>query len=152
MALALSITDEAGPALRGLLGALRDLRPAMAAISGIAQASTRRRFDDGKGPDGVAWKPLAASTLAAKAAAGKTNPKILVDHALLKRGIQRKYSSSQAEVGSNLVYAAIHQLGGQAGRGGTVEIPARPFLGLSDADRTDMLEVLASHLNSAVRS
>lgn len=151
MALSLPITDSATPALRGLLGALRDLRPAMAAIAGIAQSSTRRRFDDGKGPDGAAWKALAASTLATKAAAGKSNPKILVDHALLKRSIQRKYDARQAEVGSNLVYAAIHQLGGQAGRGGAVEIPARPFLGISDADRSDMLEVLAGHFGSAVR-
>jgi phage virion morphogenesis protein len=45
-------------------------------------------------------------------------------------------------VGTNRVYAAIHQLGGQAGRGRKVTIPARPYLGVSAADRVRILAVL----------
>lgn len=33
-----------------------------------------------------------------------------------------------ARIGSNKVYAAIHHLGGQAGRGHKVSLPARPYL------------------------
>ncbi|OPE24472.1 phage morphogenesis protein, partial [Pseudomonas aeruginosa] len=35
---------------------------------------------------------------------------------------------NEAGIGSNLVYAAIHQFGGDAGRGHQVEIPARRYL------------------------
>jgi hypothetical protein len=43
-------------------------------------------------------------------------------------------TGSRAVVGTNVVYAAIHQMGGQAGRGGRVKIPARPFLMVQDED------------------
>ncbi|MDK4671286.1 phage virion morphogenesis protein, partial [Kingella kingae] len=33
-----------------------------------------------------------------------------------------------ARIGSNKPYAAIHHIGGQAGRGRKVHIPARPYL------------------------
>lgn len=33
-----------------------------------------------------------------------------------------------AEMGSSVPYAAIHEYGGQAGRGGSTTIPARPYL------------------------
>jgi phage gpG-like protein len=32
------------------------------------------------------------------------------------------------EIGSDVVYARIHQMGGRAGRGHQAVIPARPFL------------------------
>lgn len=35
----------------------------------------------------------------------------------------------QGAVGSNLVYAAIHEFGGRAGRGGSVNIKAKRYLG-----------------------
>jgi phage gpG-like protein len=48
-----------------------------------------------------------------------------------KEAIRRvKVSAGQvsAEIGSEVPYAAIHEFGGMAGRGKTVNIPARPYL------------------------
>lgn len=58
----------------------------------------------------------------------------------LRSGITAESNNNQAIVGSNKVYAAIHQFGGMAGRGRKVKIPARPFLQLTEQDEADILE------------
>jgi phage gpG-like protein len=47
--------------------------------------------------------------------------------------------------------AAIHQLGGRAGRGKSVRIPARPFLGVSDNDRSEILDILRDYFTGAAK-
>jgi len=49
-------------------------------------------------------------------------------------------------VGTNVVYAAIHQFGGKAGRGRKVTIPARPFLKLTDEDLEKILQTVEEYL------
>ena len=51
-----------------------------------------------------------------------------------------------AVIGSNLEYAAIHQLGGQAGRNKSVEIPARPYLKLTDEDFEEIIAATQNFL------
>ena len=51
-----------------------------------------------------------------------------------------------AVIGSNLEYAAIHQLGGQAGRNKAVEIPARPYLFLTDSDYDEIKHEIKNYL------
>ncbi|TEB09145.1 phage virion morphogenesis protein [Pelotomaculum propionicicum] len=67
---------------------------------------------------------------------------ILKDRGRLVRSIRSKARSDVVAVGTNLIYAAIHQFGGPAGRGRKVEIPARPYLGVSEADLSDIRECL----------
>lgn len=58
--------------------------------------------------------------------------------------------SISVEWGTNVVYAAIHQFGGAAGRKDRrVTIPARPFLGVSNEDRTELLAIINDHLQRA---
>lgn len=45
----------------------------------------------------------------------------------LASSVNTYYDNDSAIIGSNLVYAAIHQLGGQAGRNKSAEIPARSY-------------------------
>lgn len=58
-------------------------------------------------------------------------------------------------VGSPMVYAAAQQFGMKKGYAGTTsrgspipwgDIPARPFLGISDADSRSILDIIADHL------
>jgi len=49
-------------------------------------------------------------------------------------------------IGSNVIYSRIHQLGGMAGRGHKVKIPARPFLLVQDQDWGTIKNVLIRHL------
>ena len=55
--------------------------------------------------------------------------------------INTYYDNNSAVIGSNLDYAAIHQLGGQAGKGKKLTIPARPYLKLTDEDFGEILDM-----------
>lgn len=66
--------------------------------------STRRRFDNEQAPDGSPWPP----SMRALAEGGKT----LTDTARLKTSITFEADDTGVSVGTNVVYAAIHQLGG----------------------------------------
>lgn len=46
----------------------------------------------------------------------------------LAASLTTQSSNDFARIGTNKVYAAIHHMGGQAGRGRKVNIPARPYL------------------------
>lgn len=48
----------------------------------------------------------------------------------LRRSIRVNRSGlpRHVDVGSDLVYARVHELGGRAGRGGSVNLPPRPYL------------------------
>jgi phage virion morphogenesis protein len=109
------------------------------------------RFRTQTGPDGVAWKK-----------GRKKSGRTLTQAGHLAGSISSRATSGEATWGVNRVYAAIHQFGGVikpktkkalrfriAGGGFAtvkqVTIPARPFLGVSAADRSDILHVLRKH-------
>ncbi len=94
--------------------------------------STQRRFERQTAPDNRFWLPLSPATRKARR---QPSPRILRDRGLLYQSITHRVTGDSLQVGTNIIYAAIHQFGGKAGRGQKVTIPARPFLGLSSADR-----------------
>ncbi|MCG9736482.1 phage virion morphogenesis protein [Pseudoalteromonas shioyasakiensis] len=52
---------------------------------------------------------------------------------------------SSLEFGSNLEYAAIHQFGGASDMiPRLAAIPARPFLGLSERDEKEVIEIMSA--------
>ena len=127
-------------------------RPLLAAIGNELVTSVSRRFETGTAPDGSRWP----ESLRARLTGGQT----LIRTGRLRDSIAEtgpQLTARSVEVGTNVVYAAIHQFGGiipphiiRARRaralsipgigfrravhhpGGT--IPARPYLGLSDTD------------------
>lgn len=110
----------------------------------IILPSTKKRMHQEVDPDGKRWTENAPATKKKK-----KNPKILQEFG--ERGgllgtLAYKASSDKLQWGSNKAYAAIHQLGGKAGRGRKVTIPARVYLGLSRADRQELLETLRDYL------
>lgn len=128
--------------LGSAVGAVGRTQGAMAAIGDALVASTVERFDAGEGPDGTPWEP----SQRAVAEGGKT----LVDTGRLRGSIGYEASPAHVSVGSNVVYARIHQLGGQAGRGHAVTLPARPYLGISEEDAKEARAILADHLRGAL--
>lgn len=137
--------DDAGlgRALDALISAAGDLRPAMEDIGAYMEASTVQRFEDQRAPDGQPWLP----SIRAREEGGLT----LVDKGHLRGSITHLAGAREVEVGSNLVYAAIHQLGGQAGRGHRVTLPAREYLGVSDDDEVEIHTILADFLREAMK-
>lgn len=67
--------------------------------------STQRRFETSTSPAGAAWPP----SIRAIAGGGKT----LVDSARLMQSIAFVATDANVEIGTNVLYAAIHQFGGE---------------------------------------
>lgn len=110
--------------LEALLGAVTDTLPMMRGIAAELAAETEFAFMD----EGPGWPQLAPATVAAREAKGRGAHPILQLTNALARSITTQADRDQAQIGSNLIYAAIQQLGGKAGRGHKVVIPARGYL------------------------
>jgi phage virion morphogenesis protein len=127
--------DEAALAeLAGYIERSRDTRGMFEVIGASLVTSTQMRFERGAGPDGSPWPP----SIRALATGGKT----LIESARLLRSITYEASDGGVAVGTNVIYAAIHQLGGeivQAKR--TIRMPARPYLGLDDDDEREIIAI-----------
>ena len=64
----------------------------------------------------------------------------------LATSISTYYDNDSAVIGSNLEYAAIHQLGGHASKNKSVEIPARPYLKLPVNNLEEILETFSRYI------
>lgn len=93
--------------LERLAAAAGDLKPAFRDIGEAMLRSTHQRFDAQVSPAGAAWAPLAAAT-----AKRKKGPGILTEDGTLRGTVVYQVSANAVRIGSNMVYAAIHQLGG----------------------------------------
>lgn len=133
-----------------------DMRPAMKNIGEYMILRTQERFDKETDPEGVKWAPLAALTYAASfhgkkftkkgaTTKGMTNyilmRKILTKSSHLRMSITYRADDHSVTIGTNKVYAAIHQFGGKAGRGHKVTIPARPYLGINAEDSIEAIRI-----------
>lgn len=72
----------------------------------------------------------------------------LNDTGALRQSIDELSDNDTALVGTNMVYAAIHQFGGWAGRNRKVYIPARPFLQLTNEDKQDLMDDVQDYFAS----
>lgn len=145
---------------------------ALKAIAVGLVGETQSRFERGSGPDGAAWAPLNPAY-----AAIKRGPGILRESRMLQRSITSRVTGDRVVIGSNRVYAAVHQFGatirpknaralvfrlrpagkGKGGNSGlvtakSVTIPARPYLGFGKGDREVVMEVLEGVVGKALRS
>ena len=106
-------------------------------------ASTYRRFERERAPDGTPWLKSARAV----AEGNRT----LTDTGRLRGSIVHTLTDGGhgVEVGSNVVYAAIHQFGGLAGRGRRSRFPARPYLGIDERDRDAIARIVSRALEGA---
>jgi len=74
----------------------------------------------------------------------------LNDTGALRQSIDELSDNDTALVGTNMVYAAIHQFGGWAGRNNKVFIPARPFLQLTNEDKQDLMDDVQDYFASLI--
>ena len=65
----------------------------------------------------------------------------------LASSVTTQYDDDSAVIGSNKDYARIHQLGGDAGRGKKVKIPARPYLFLVDDNFKEIITECKNYLS-----
>lgn len=148
---------EVRDALRGLADGVRNLEPAMRSIGAALLASTQMRFRTQTGPDGAPWPPSKRAL-----EGGQT----LRQSGRLRNSLTFQAGADQVEVGTNVVYAAFCQLGTKPheirpknkkalfwkGLQHPVKLvrhpgtPPRPFLGVSEEDKEQILDIIARHL------
>ena len=133
--------------LHDLANAGADLSPVMRGIAGVLADAAEQAFKDETDPtSGTRWQPLTAAHKAKRQAKGYTGA-ILQMTGQLASSIQSDFGRDEAVVGSNVVYAAIHQHGGTADmRPANAAMPARPFLGAGEQDKGAILDLLEQHL------
>ncbi len=123
---------------------LGDTQALMESVGEALRSGTIERFEAEEDPQGKKWKPSAR----AMAGGGKTLDK----ESHLKDSIDYAATSDKVMVGSNLPYARIHQLGGKTGKGHKVDMPARPYLGVSEEDMDEVRETMADFLAGAFKA
>ncbi|UDM18429.1 phage virion morphogenesis protein [Vogesella sp. XCS3] len=104
-------------ALARLESSVLDMTPAMRKIAGTLAMVVEDNFAAEGRPR---WTPSQR--------ASSENGVTLQQTGRLASSIVTDYDAASVVIGSNAEYARIHQVGGQAGRGHAVELPARPYL------------------------
>ena len=120
-----------------------DLRPLMKNIAGIMADSTEENFKEEGRPK---WKDLSEKTKTARKKTGHYPGQILQVSGQLALSVTTQYDDTSAVIGSNKAYAAIHQLGGLAGRNKKTTIPARPYLSLTNDEYEEILSLVENYL------
>ena len=155
--------------LSRLMALGRDTTPVMRGLANILRASAQDAFDLERDPvTGAAWPPLSEAYKKQRYASRHTG-KMLDRTGDMRRSLSVRYGPDFALAGVNAPYAAAHQFGArtaphiirprekkalavpgigplaQVSHPGSV-IPARPFLGVGEAEREEMREMVARHL------
>lgn len=153
---------EAG--LRELGQRLSDFTQPFEVIGDLLEDTTEKRFDEGVSPDGIPWAPKSQTTIDAyerKGFAVDFRPLFgpNLDTLPLRKSFFHDAGPTTLEIGTNKVQAAVMQFGAAKGasgtdaRGGSIpwgNIPARPFLGVSDTDGVAILQTIEEWLEEAV--
>ena len=122
-----------------------DLRPVFREIGEELKKSTKKRFDTTTDPDGNEW--LLNSVLSTLLYKEGDTP-LTGETGLLKNNIDYRILDNSLEIGSDREYAAMQQFGGTKEEFPHLwgDIPARPFLGLSNEDKAMILNLVDDYL------
>jgi len=121
----------------------KNMRPVMRNIAGIMHDAVEENFETQGRPR---WKLLKPATIKQRERKGYWPGKILQMRGELAGSISSRHDRDSAQVGTNKAYAAIHQFGGEAGKGKKATIPARPFLKLTDEDLNEVKKEIKEYL------
>lgn len=127
-----------------LLAGLKNLEPLMRNLAVAGENQTRKRLEQEKhGPNGEIW-PEWSPAYAATRHGGQS---LLEGKGHLLDSLTAFADAQTAGWGTNVKYAAIHQFGGKAGRNRQVDIPARPYFGVSDDNEQEFLDITERYLD-----
>lgn len=155
-------------ALEGLDDGLTDQSPVMNQIGDYLAGAARDRIEDGVDVKGQPFAPLSQTTLDryAKADPPKVSRSPLWQSGMMRQGIFHESGPDYAEFGSNAIQAAVMHFGAEQGEFGAWigkdkngrmhfhsipwgNIPARPFIGVSEDDETNMVILIEEWLESS---
>ena len=135
-------------ALNRLQAHAGNIEPALVDISEYLTESTKQRFIDGKAPDGTAWEPNSDYTLSRK----KGDKPLIGESKALSTQFSGEITANALLFGSPMEYAAVQQFGAKkhsftGGKSPWGDIPARPFLGISNEDEDVILEIIKEYID-----
>jgi len=144
-------------ALQGAQGQLTAMEPIYQDIGEYMVPATKDRFRSGIGPDGIAWAPKKPATIERYRRAGDGNlfKPLIGPSKRLGNEIHYAVSSIGLELGSNLEYSGTMQGGAAKGQFGADRagrpipwgpIPARVWLGISETDEREILDIVDEHI------
>ncbi|WP_066279843.1 phage virion morphogenesis protein [Blastomonas sp. CCH1-A6] len=152
----IDLFDQLTPALQRAIDAVGDLSAPMNKISGEWYVATLDRFRQQVDPLGVPWKPRSDGTTGS----------LLFKSGDMVDAIRPDHGETFAEVGVEATggpeeYARIHNEGGVVrpktgkalrtpfGAFAQIVIPKRQFIGASESDKANAVEILTDHLKAA---
>lgn len=123
-----------------------NMRPLLKEIGEDMAASTKKRFDTTTAPDGNPWlRNSVLSTLLYKEGDTPLTGETGLLHSTINSDV---ISATAVEIGSPMQYSAMQQFGGTKAEFPHLwgDVPARPFLGLSEADKANILDLTVDYL------
>ena len=117
-----------------------------ASLGAELESQTRRRIEDERtDPEGNPWKEWSPRYALTRHA----NHNLLQNEGKLVDSFNALAEDHQVQVGTILPYGAIHQFGGEAVG---MNIPARPYLGVSAENADDLLLVAEDWITHQLRT
>jgi phage virion morphogenesis protein len=101
-----------------------------------AERAVKKNFDKGGDPT---WPAKADGS-----------PSFLKKSGRLKRSIHGRTTRDTLRVGTGLVYGAIHQFGGKAGRNLAATIPQRPYLKIHPDDKRHIIRLIVGSMQREI--
>lgn len=110
--------------------------------------STRERRERQVSPDGTPFQPLHPEYARKKRETHPGRTILERDEHMMFDQFSHQVVGNELFVGTNAIYGAMHQFGGRGNIPGVGwrRIPARPWLGLSDQDEVDVIDIAREHL------
>jgi phage virion morphogenesis protein len=139
----------------------KNMKPVLLEIGEDMTESSKRRFETATAPDGSAWAPNSAVTLARYSSMfARKKPGTGETRALATTINHQLQGDDAVAIGSPMIYAGTFHYGAKSGefgfgfyatREGSFplpwgDIPARPFLGASDEDKANIVDLVNSYL------
>lgn len=136
--------------LRELHDLTGNIAPILDEIGSLVQDSVLLNFREQHDPEGNDWLELSDATLAQRRKNGR-GAEILRDRGILNRSITYNVSGQSVEIGTDEKYANMMQYGGKKADFPWLwgDIPERPFLGVSEADKREINALLLRKLAEA---
>lgn len=161
--------DEITPMLQRVSVALGDMTPVMQDIAELLLVSTQDRMKKGETPEGTKFAPRSPVTLERYAKLGLSFGAPLNLTGEMRGQLATESGADFARIGSNAIQAAVMQFGAEQGAFGAHigkdklgrdhfhsipwgNIPARPFLGVSEDDQTGILAELEDWLTGEAQA
>jgi len=128
-------------AIKSLRDQSKSLAEPNAEVGEYLIESHQDRFDDAVSPEGDSWEPLSEEYKARS----KRPSDILIEDGILKGTLNYNAGQNELLFGTPMEYGAAHHFGYEKRN-----LPARPWLGLSDTDVDVVVSIFRAHLSEAI--